>query len=140
MDLLTALLVLDIMHRAGKSLAELIEDLKVFPQVIVNVKVRERRPLETMPTVVAATRAAEDELADSGRVVIRYSGTEALARVMIEAESETGDADARGGDRRGDPGGDRSLGAVHRIGQRVDQRRTGRWAWLLESYRRARRV
>ena len=86
--LLTALLVLDIMHRAGKSLAELVEDLKVFPQVIVNVKVRERRPLETMPTVVAATRAAEDELADSGRVVIRYSGTEALARVMIEAESE----------------------------------------------------
>ena len=86
--LLTALLVLDIMHRAGKSLAELIEDLKVFPQVIVNVKVRERRPLETMPTVVAATRAAEDELAESGRVVIRYSGTESLARVMIEAESE----------------------------------------------------
>ncbi len=86
--LLTALLVLDIMHRAGKSLAELIEDLKVFPQVIVNVKVRERRPLETMPAVVAATRAAEEELAESGRVVIRYSGTEALARVMIEAESE----------------------------------------------------
>ncbi len=86
--LLTALLVLDIMHRTGKSLAELIEDLKVFPQVIVNVKVRERRPLETMPAVVAATRAAEEELAESGRVVIRYSGTEALARVMIEAESE----------------------------------------------------
>ncbi len=86
--LLTALLVLDIMHRAGKSLAELIEDLKVFPQVIVNVKVRERRPLETMAGVVAATRAAEEELAESGRVVIRYSGTEALARVMIEAESE----------------------------------------------------
>ena len=86
--LLTALLVLDIMHRAGKSLAELIEDLKVFPQVIVNVKVRERRPLETMPAVAAATRAAEEELAESGRVVIRYSGTEALARVMIEAESE----------------------------------------------------
>ena len=87
--LLTALLVLDIMHRSGKSLAELIEDLKVFPQVIVNVKVRERRPLETMQTVVAATRAAEEDLAESGRVVIRYSGTEALARVMIEAESET---------------------------------------------------
>ena len=86
--LLTALLVLDIMHRAGKSLAELTQDLTVFPQVIVNVKVRERRPLETMPTVVEATRAAEQELAESGRVVIRYSGTEALARVMIEAESE----------------------------------------------------
>ena len=86
--LLTALLVLDIMHRAGKSLAELTADLTVFPQVIVNVKVRERRPLETIRPVAEAIRAAELELAESGRVVIRYSGTEALARVMIEAESE----------------------------------------------------
>ena len=70
------------------ALAELVADLKVFPQVIVNVKVREKRPLDTIPAVVAAIRAAEQELADSGRVVIRYSGTEALARVMIEAESE----------------------------------------------------
>jgi len=86
--LLTALLLLDIVHRSGKSLAELVADLKVFPQVIVNVKVREKKPLEGIPTVAAAIRAAETELADSGRVVIRYSGTEALARVMIEAESE----------------------------------------------------
>ena len=86
--LLTALLLLDIVHRSGRSLAELVADLKVFPQVIVNVKVREKRPLEAIPTVAAAIRAAESELAESGRVVIRYSGTEALARVMIEAESE----------------------------------------------------
>ncbi|GGA75729.1 phosphoglucosamine mutase [Edaphobacter acidisoli] len=86
--LLTALLVLDMVHRSGKSLADLVSDLKVFPQVIVNVKVREKKPLDTIPTVVAAIAAAEKELADSGRVVIRYSGTEALARVMIEAESE----------------------------------------------------
>jgi phosphoglucosamine mutase len=86
--LLTALLLLDIVHRSGRSLAELVADLKVFPQVIVNVKVREKKPLEGIPTVAAAIRAAETELADSGRVVIRYSGTESLARVMIEAESE----------------------------------------------------
>lgn len=86
--LLTALLVLDIIHRAGKSLAELVADLKVFPQVIVNVKVRERKPLDTIAPVAEAIRAAEEELAESGRVVIRYSGTETLARVMIEAESE----------------------------------------------------
>jgi phosphoglucosamine mutase len=86
--LLTALLLLDIVHRSGKSLAELVADLKVFPQVIVNVKVREKKALEGIPAVAAAIRAAETELADSGRVVIRYSGTEALARVMIEAESE----------------------------------------------------
>jgi len=86
--LLTALLLLDILHRAGKSLAELTADLKTFPQVIVNVKVREKKPLDTIPTVASAIAAAEAALADSGRVVIRYSGTEALARAMIEAESE----------------------------------------------------
>jgi phosphoglucosamine mutase len=86
--LLTALLLLDIVHRSGKMLTELVTDLKVFPQVIVNVKVREKRPLDGIPAVAAAIRAAEMELADTGRVVIRYSGTEALARVMIEAESE----------------------------------------------------
>jgi phosphoglucosamine mutase len=86
--LLTALLVLDIIHRAGKPLAELISDLKVFPQVIVNVRVREKRPLDSIPSVAAAIAAAEKELDGTGRVVIRYSGTEALCRVMIEAESE----------------------------------------------------
>ena len=86
--LLTALVVLDLIARTGKSIDELTADLKVFPQVIVNVKVRERKPLQSIPAVAAAIRAAEDELRDSGRVVIRYSGTEPLARVMIEAESE----------------------------------------------------
>ena len=86
--LLTALVVLDLVARTNKGIDELTEDLKVFPQVIVNVKVREKRPLEEIPPVAAAIHAAEAELKDTGRVVIRYSGTEALARVMIEAESE----------------------------------------------------
>jgi phosphoglucosamine mutase len=86
--LLTALVVLDLIARSGKSIDELTADLKVFPQVIVNVKVREKKPLESIPAVAGAIRAAEEDLKDSGRVVIRYSGTEALARVMIEAESE----------------------------------------------------
>jgi phosphoglucosamine mutase len=86
--LLTALLVLDVVHRSGKTLGQLIADLKNYPQVILNIKVREKIPLDTLPTVVAAIAAAERDLATSGRVVIRYSGTEALARVMIEAESE----------------------------------------------------
>ena len=86
--LLTALLVLDVVHRSGKTLGELIADLKNYPQVILNVKVREKKPLDSIPAVVTTIRAAEEELKDSGRVVIRYSGTEALARVMIEAESE----------------------------------------------------
>ncbi len=86
--LLTSLVVLDLIARTGKSVDELTADLKVFPQVIVNVRVREKKPLESIPAVAKRIRAAEDELKDSGRVVIRYSGTEALARVMIEAESE----------------------------------------------------
>jgi len=86
--LLTALVILDLMARTGKTVDELTVDLKVFPQVIVNVKVREKKPLETIPAVAERIRAAQEELNDSGRVVIRYSGTEALARVMIEAESE----------------------------------------------------
>jgi phosphoglucosamine mutase len=86
--LLTALLVLDILHRAGSTLAELTADLKNFPQVIVNVKVREKKPLESLPAVAQTIAAAEAALAGTGRVVIRYSGTEALARVMIEAEDE----------------------------------------------------
>ncbi len=84
--LLTGLLVLDVLHRAGKSLAELTADLKTFPQVIVNVKVREKKPLLEIPSIAATITAAEEALAGTGRVVIRYSGTEALARVMIEAE------------------------------------------------------
>ena len=87
--LLTALVVLDLIARSGKSIEELTADLKVFPQVIVNVRVREKKPLDSIPAVQASIKAAEDELRDSGRVVIRYSGTEALARVMIEAESES---------------------------------------------------
>ena len=86
--LLTALVVLDLIARTGKSIDELTADLKVFPQVIVNVKVREKKLLAAIPSVAEAIRAAEEELKDSGRVVIRYSGTEPLARVMIEAESE----------------------------------------------------
>lgn len=86
--LLTSLVVLDLMARSGKNIDELTADLKVFPQVIVNVKVREKKPLLEIPAVAARIRAAEQDLKDSGRVVIRYSGTEALARVMIEAESE----------------------------------------------------
>jgi phosphoglucosamine mutase len=86
--LLTALVVLDIVRRSGRSLHELVADLKVFPQVIVNVRVREKKPLEQFAAVTDTIRDAEAELAESGRVVVRYSGTEALARVMIEAESE----------------------------------------------------
>jgi phosphoglucosamine mutase len=86
--LLTALRLMDIIVRAGKPLAELVGDLKVFPQKIQNVRVREKIPFAKIPSVQAAIDAAERELDGNGRVVVRYSGTETLARVMVEAESE----------------------------------------------------
>ena len=86
--LLTALRVMEIMVRSGRSLAELTADLKVFPQIIRNVRVREKVPFAQIPTVQQSITAAERELDGVGRVVVRYSGTEALARVMIEAESK----------------------------------------------------
>jgi phosphoglucosamine mutase len=86
--LLTALRVMDVLVRSGKTLAELVGDLKVFPQKIQNVRVREKVPFAQVPEVQRAIAAAESELDGNGRVVVRYSGTEALARVMVEAESE----------------------------------------------------
>ncbi len=87
--LLTALVVLDIVRRSGRRIEELLADLKTYPQVIVNVRVREKKPLGEIASVASAIGEAERELAGTGRVVVRYSGTEALARVMIEAESES---------------------------------------------------
>jgi phosphoglucosamine mutase len=86
--LMTALRVLEIIVRTGKTLAELVSDLKVFPQTIRNVRVREKVPFEKIPAVQDAITSGERELDGKGRVVVRYSGTEALARVMIEADSK----------------------------------------------------
>jgi phosphoglucosamine mutase len=86
--LLTALRLMDIIVRSKKPLAELVADLKVFPQKIQNVRVREKVPFAQVPTIQGAIQSAERELDGKGRVVVRYSGTEALARVMVEADSE----------------------------------------------------
>lgn len=86
--LLTALRVMEVMARTGSPLAELVSDLRVFPQVIQNIRVREKIPFEAVPEVQREIARAEQELGQNGRVVVRYSGTEPLARVMIEAESE----------------------------------------------------
>jgi phosphoglucosamine mutase len=70
----------------GASLDALVSSLKDYPQTIVNVKVKSKPPLETVPEVANALRKAESALGDNGRIVLRYSGTEPLARVMVEAE------------------------------------------------------
>ena len=86
--LLTALRVMEIVARARKPLAELVSDLRVFPQTIRNVRVREKKPFDQLPRVAELIRQAERELDGCGRVVVRYSGTESLARVMVEADAE----------------------------------------------------
>jgi phosphoglucosamine mutase len=86
--LATALRVMEVMVRSGKPLSQLVSDLKVFPQVIKNIRVREKTPFAQVPQIAAAIQQAESSLNGNGRVVVRYSGTEALARVMVEAESE----------------------------------------------------
>jgi phosphoglucosamine mutase len=85
--LLTALRVMEVMARTGRPLSELVSDLKVFPQTIKNVRVREKRPFAQVPEIKRVIDDAERQLDGNGRVVVRYSGTESLARVMVEAES-----------------------------------------------------
>jgi phosphoglucosamine mutase len=71
-----------------EPLDALVGDLKIFPQKIVNVRVKEKPPLDSLPEVSRTLAEAEKALGNSGRVVLRYSGTEPLARVMVEAEHE----------------------------------------------------
>jgi len=82
--LLTALQVCQAMTRSGRDLDELTAELEIYPQLLVNVRVKERRPLEDMATVRQEIRRMEAEFGDAGRVVVRFSGTEPLARVMVE--------------------------------------------------------
>jgi phosphoglucosamine mutase len=86
--LLTALHVLEIIRDSRESLDELISEIKTFPQKLVNVRVKHKRPLSELASVQSEIAAAEREFAGSGRAVVRFSGTEPLARVMIEAESQ----------------------------------------------------
>jgi phosphoglucosamine mutase len=85
--LMTAVKVASLVSMQGR-LEALVAGLKDYPQVIVNVKVRSKPPMETLPEVARALAEAESALGDNGRIVLRYSGTEPLARVMVEAEHQ----------------------------------------------------
>jgi phosphoglucosamine mutase len=82
--MLTALKLLETAVLEKATLDELAADLTVFPQLLVNIRVKERKPLEQLPGVVDEIRACESALNGLGRVVVRFSGTEPLARVMVE--------------------------------------------------------
>jgi phosphoglucosamine mutase len=82
--MLTALKLLETCVREKATLDELAADLTVYPQLLVNIRVKERKPLEDLPGVVDEIRACESALDGLGRVLVRFSGTEPLARVMVE--------------------------------------------------------
>ncbi len=86
---LAGLHVLDIMKRSGKKLSELSGQFTPYPQRIVSVAVREKIPLEKLPAVQKAIHEADKELKGIGRHLVRYSGTEMKARVMVEAKNES---------------------------------------------------
>ncbi len=86
--LVSALQVLAQMRRSGRSLAQLVADMRKFPQVLLNVKVARRFDPQTVPAVMAAVADVERQLGDSGRVVLRASGTEPVIRVMVEGRDE----------------------------------------------------
>ncbi|MCA2966406.1 MAG: phosphoglucosamine mutase [Acidobacteriota bacterium] len=84
---LTLLLLLDVMLREDAGLDALTEEFTVFPQRLINVRFAVKRPLEEQAGVQQAIRACEGEFGDAGRVLVRFSGTEPLARVMVEGPS-----------------------------------------------------
>ena len=87
--LLAALQLLRIMREKNKRISELARLLRLFPQTLINVSVKNKRPFEEVPEILAAKEAAEAELQGRGMVLLRYSGTESLARVMVEGEDDT---------------------------------------------------
>ena len=86
--LITALQTLAILRRKERKLSELTAGFQRFPQSLVNVAVAEKPPIESIPELHDAVRRVEAELGKRGRVLVRYSGTEPKARVMVEGEDE----------------------------------------------------
>lgn len=82
--MLTALRVFEVMRETGHGLDDLTEEIHTYPQLLVNVRIKARKRLEDLPAVAAEIRSAEESFGDSGRVLVRFSGTEPLARVMVE--------------------------------------------------------
>jgi phosphoglucosamine mutase len=86
--LIAALQVLAVMKRSGKSLSQLMQGMSRYPQNLLNVRTRTRLDIKGIPAIRDAVQLAESELAESGRVLLRASGTESVIRVMVEGENE----------------------------------------------------
>jgi phosphoglucosamine mutase len=85
---ITALQILAIMQQTGQPLSELARVMTALPQVLVNVRVRERRPIEEVPEIARKVQGVTERLGDTGRVLVRYSGTEPLLRIMLEGQDQ----------------------------------------------------
>jgi phosphoglucosamine mutase len=83
--LVSALQVLQACVRSGQTLAQLLSDVTLFPQTLINIRLQPSQNWQTSANLADETRAVERELGDSGRLLIRASGTEPLVRVMVEA-------------------------------------------------------
>jgi phosphoglucosamine mutase len=86
--LISALQILSLMKRTKKPLSELAKAMAAVPQVLVNVKVKERRELATLPDLQRAIETGEQRLNGTGRILVRYSGTEPVLRIMVEGEQD----------------------------------------------------
>ena len=86
--ILTSLKMMQVIMSRGKKLSELVAPLVVYPQVLENVRVKDKSAAQADPEVQAAVKAAAEALGDTGRILVRESGTEPLVRVMVEAENE----------------------------------------------------
>jgi len=84
----TALNVMRVMAETGRELADLASQLVSYPQVLVNVRVKEKKELRSVPAIAASMDRIEGQLAGQGRLLVRYSGTEPLLRVMIEGKDQ----------------------------------------------------
>ena len=85
--ILTSLKMMEVMMARKKTMSQLTEDLHIYPQVLVNVRVQDKAVAQADPDVQAAVQKVADELGDTGRILVRESGTEPLIRVMVEAET-----------------------------------------------------
>jgi len=86
--LATALSVLRVMAASGRTLADLAAEMTAYPQVLMNLRVKEKVDLSTVPEVAAVLQSVELRLEGSGRLLVRYSGTEPLLRVMLEGQDQ----------------------------------------------------
>jgi len=84
--LITTLQFLALMKRTEKTVSQLTASTQLLPQLSINLKVREKRPLNEMPILQQAMREVEAKMNENGRLVVRYSGTENMLRIMIEGE------------------------------------------------------